>query len=98
MTEYIKHTQLVRTVMKSIFVILLLPFEFQTVRVTVYVPAAVYLCEGFSRVAVPPSPNVQAHDVGESVEVSVNVTVSGLVPEVGDAVKLGIGPGRMTVM
>ena len=48
--------------------------------------------------AVPPSPNVQAHDVGESVEVSVNVTVSGLVPEVGEAVKSGIGPGRMTVM
>ena len=42
-------------------------------------------------VEVPLSPKFQAHDVGEFVEISVNVTVSGLVPEVGEAVKLATG-------
>ena len=45
-------------------------------------------------VEVPLSPKFQAHDVGELVEVSVNVTVSGLVPEVGEAVKLATGANR----
>ena len=47
---------------------------------------------------VPPSPNDQSHDVGELKEVSVNVTVSGLVPEVGEAVKLATGAGALTVI
>ena len=38
-----------------------------------------------------PSPNDQFHDVGELVEVSVNVTVNGAVPEVGVAVKFATG-------
>jgi hypothetical protein len=76
-------------------VIFVLPVAFQTVRVTVYVPAVVYLCDGFSRVAVPPSPKVQAHEVGELVDVSVNVTVSGFVPDVGEAMKLA---AELTVM
>ena len=36
---------------------------------------------------VPPSPKFHAREVGELVEVSVNVTVSGFNPEVGEAVK-----------
>lgn len=74
---------------------MVLPVAFQMVKVTVYVPAVVYLCDGFSRVAVPPSPKVQAQEVGELVDVSVNVTISGLVPEVGEAMKLA---AELTVM
>ena len=48
-------------------------------------------------VEVPLSPKVQAHEVGELVEVSENVTVSGLVPEIGDAVKFAIGVARAAV-
>ena len=47
---------------------------------------------------VPVSPKVQAHDVGELVDVSVNVAVSGLDPEVGEAVKLATGAGALTVI
>ena len=53
-------------------------------------------------VEVPPSPKVQAREVGELMDVSVNATVSGLVPVVGEAVKLAtgavIGAGALTVM
>ena len=38
-----------------------------------------------------PSPNDQFHDVGELVEVSVNVTVNGAVPVNGVAVKFATG-------
>jgi hypothetical protein len=38
-----------------------------------------------------PSPNVQFHDVGPFVERSVNVTLSGAVPEVGVPTKLATG-------
>ena len=40
---------------------------------------------------VAPSPNVHSHDVGELVEASVNVTVSGPTPEVGVSLKLATG-------
>lgn len=49
-------------------------------------------------VEVPLSPKFQVHDVGELVEVSVNMTVSGLVPEVGEALKLATGAPALTVM
>ena len=45
---------------------------FVAVSTTVYVPAFAYVYDGFCRVDVPPSPNVQAHDVGVLVEVSMN--------------------------
>ncbi len=61
-------------------------------------PAFAYVYDGFWAVEVLPSPNDQSHEVGESVEVSVNVTVSGLTPEVGEAVKLATGAGALTVM
>jgi hypothetical protein len=49
------------------------------------VPAA-NVCDGFCTVDVPPSPKAHAHDVGDSVEVSVKDTVNGAVPDSGDAV------------
>jgi hypothetical protein len=72
------------------------------VSLAVYVPAVLYVCDGFCAVDVPPSPNSQDHDVGEPVEVSVKLTGSGAVPVVGDAVKDATGaagpPGGLTVM
>ena len=47
---------------------------------------------------VPTSPKFHAHDVGELVEVSVNATVSGAVPDVGIPVKLATGGGVVTVI
>ena len=47
---------------------------------------------------VPPSSKVQTHEVGELVDVSVNVTVSGLIPEVVLAVKLATGATALTVI
>jgi hypothetical protein len=59
-----------------------LPAELIAIRVTVYVPAVMYVCDGFSSVDVFPSPNDQTHEVGELIEESTNWTVSGAVPEV----------------
>jgi hypothetical protein len=61
------------------------------VRVTVYVPALVYVCDGFCNVDDPPSPNDQTHDVGVFVEESTNWTDSGMVPEVTFATKFATG-------
>jgi hypothetical protein len=46
------------------------------------------------------SPKFQLHDVGVLVELSVNVTVSGAVPEVGVPVKFatGVTTPEVTVM
>ena len=46
------------------------------------------MCVGFWSVDVPPSPKFQFQLVGVPVDVSVNVTESGAVPEVGVPVKL----------
>ena len=45
--------------------------------------------------AVSPSPNSHAQEVGLPVEVSVKLTVKGAVPEVGEAVNdaTGASPG-----
>ena len=69
----------------------LLPTAFVTFSVTVYVPFAEYLWEGFLSVDVLPSPKVHTHEVGELVDVSVNATVSGNFPVVGVPVKLATG-------
>jgi hypothetical protein len=50
---------------------------------------------------VPLSPKFQAHEVGELVDVSVNMTVRGLTPDVGEAVKPAtgvVGAGALTVI
>jgi hypothetical protein len=52
------------------------------VRVTVYVPGVVYICDGFWRVDEPPSPNVHVHAAGELLDASTNWTASGTGPEV----------------
>jgi hypothetical protein len=48
-------------------------------------------------VAYVPSPNVQAQDVGDPLDVSVNWTASGACPEVGDAVNAAVTPVDVTV-
>jgi hypothetical protein len=51
-------------------------------------------------VDVVPSPKVHTHDVGELVDESAKVTVSGATPEVGVPVKLAAGAtgAAVTVM
>jgi hypothetical protein len=47
--------------------------------------------EGFFVVLYVASPNDQYHEVGELIDVSVNETASGGLPEVGVPVKLATG-------
>ena len=47
--------------------------------------------DGFRVVDVPPSPKLQAQEVGEPVDVSVKATFNGAVPDVGDAVNEATG-------
>ena len=49
-----------------------------------------YVHDGLSVVLVFPSPKLQLHDIA-FVEVSVKVTVTGAVPDVGEAEKEAIG-------
>jgi hypothetical protein len=79
------------TVISPVRVVVLLPAALATVNVTVYVPAARYLCSGFSNGEPPPSPKSHDHDVGEPVDVSVNCTSSGPYPDVGEAVSEAVG-------
>ena len=69
------------------------PPVFAAVRVTEYVPSAVNVCDGFCAELVPPSPKSHDQDEGEPVEVSVNDTVTGAVPDVLEAEKEAIGAG-----
>jgi hypothetical protein len=56
------------------------------------VPRVEYVFAGFWAVEVVPSPNSHDHAVGVPVEVSVNCTSSGAVPDVGVAVKFATTP------
>jgi hypothetical protein len=78
-------------VIYPIFVSILLPAALVAVKLILYVPAVVYMCEGFSVVDVLLSPKYQDHEVGELVLISVNVTDNGKTPEVGVAEKFAIG-------
>ena len=49
------------------------------------------MCDGFFSVLELPSPKSQLQLVGMLVELSVNVTVNGAVPEVGVPVKSATG-------
>ena len=71
----------------------LVPPVFDVVMVMVYVPAAVYRCDGFCNrfPVVLPSPKFQNHDVGVFVDLSVNCTANGTVPERGLAEKVATG-------
>jgi hypothetical protein len=65
---------------------------------TVYVPDEAYEWVGFWMFEVPPSPNVQAHEVGLLDEASANWTVSGRVPVRGVPVKSATGTGGLTTI
>lgn len=65
------------TVIKLDFVILLLPLEFFTVRVTVYFPSLLYVCTGFLAVEDVPSPKFQFCEVGVPVLLSIKTTFNG---------------------
>ena len=65
----------------------MLPAELDAVNMTEYVPAELKTWVGFRSMDVPPSPKFHAQLVGLFAEVSVNVAVMGIVPEVGIAVK-----------
>ena len=45
-----------------------------------------------------PSPNIHNHDVGVFVDLSVNCTVNGAVPDVVFSVKLATGAGTVPVI
>jgi hypothetical protein len=79
------------TTISPALVTVLLPPAFVEVSVTVYVPAVVYVCTGLCSVDVPPSPNDQAHDVGEFVDASRNCTLSGMFPAVAFAWNIATG-------
>ena len=78
----------------------MLPPAFVAVMVTEYVPALEYRCTGFLIVllVVLPSPKIHNHDVGVFVELSVNVTVKGRLPDVGVPLNPATGGGRLTVI
>jgi hypothetical protein len=63
-------------------VTVLLPAAFEAVKVTVYVPAWLYVCTGFFSFELVPSPKSQFHEVGVFVLLSVKLTLRGILPEV----------------
>ena len=63
------------------------PFAFFTVKVTVYFPSLLYVCVIFLDFECLLSPKFQYHEVGDPVLLSVNVTLRGAFPEVGDRKK-----------
>ena len=65
------------------FVIVLVSVPSPTVSVTVYVPAAVYVCVGLIAVLVPPSPKSHWLVVKSPAELLANCTVSGGAPAWG---------------
>ncbi len=50
-----------------------------------YFPALEYLCVGFLAVEDVPSPKFHFHEVGVPVLLSLNATVNGEFPDVGEA-------------
>ena len=69
----------------------LAPTSLLDVSVTVYVPAAAKVCDGFCAVEVAPSPKFHDQLLGEPLEVSVNCTANGALPDSGDAVNDALG-------
>ncbi len=74
-----------------IFSAVLLPAEFFTVKVTVYVPFLVYVCRGFLTCEVFLSPKSQDLEVIVPLLLSVNFTVKGAFPEIGVAQNAATG-------
>jgi hypothetical protein len=69
----------------------LLPALLVTVRVTVKEPAELYVWMGLSWVDEYPSPKSHFQEVGFPVDLSVNCTVRGPLPEVGEPLKEAVG-------
>lgn len=72
-------------------VLVLLPLEFLTVKVTVNFPFLVYVWVALRVEEVIRSPKFQTHEVGDPVLLSVNCTFRGAFPDVGDAEKVATG-------
>jgi len=72
-------------------VLVLLPAEFFTVKLTGYFPALPYLCSGFLLVEVLLSPKFQNQEVGDPVLLSFNSTVIGDFPDLVDTEKAATG-------
>lgn len=68
-------------IVTALVVLAVKPLESVTANVTLYVPAAEYVCVGLVAVDVPPSPNVQLREAIvaglTAVEVSVKLALSG---------------------
>jgi hypothetical protein len=65
----------------------LLPAEFVTVKLTVYLPVLLYVCAGFFWVDYVLSPKLHFHDTGLLELLSVKCTFNGALPDVGNAEK-----------
>lgn len=88
------------TVIYLLMVLVLLPAEFVTVKLTVYFPALLYACTGFFTVEEVLSPNVHIHLVGIPVLLSLKLTLADTFTDAGDAVKSATGGlrGFVTLM
>ena len=73
---------------------MLLPTGLFTVKLTVYFAALLYICTGFRSVELVPSPKYHFHEVGDSVLLSVKLTLSGSFPEVVYAEKAATGASK----
>ena len=73
------------------YFLVLLPTAFLTIKLTVYFPTLLYLCTGFWSVEMLLLPKFQDQEVDDPVLLSVNFTVSGAFPVVGDAEKFATG-------
>jgi len=82
-----------------VLVVVLFPFAFVTVKLTVYFPALLYTCIGLEDIEYDPSPKFQFHVVGDPLLLSVNVTVKGAFPDTLLAINAATGSlGAVTVM
>jgi len=71
---------------------------FVAIREIVYLSMSVYMCDGFCKLDVLPSPKFQDQLVGLFDEESVNETVKLALPLTGEPVKLATGAGKLTVI
>ena len=62
--SFVAVKRMVLSTMKTVFDVVCRHPPFTTVKVTVYLPVAAYVCEGYSRVEVVPSPKFQRNDKG----------------------------------
>jgi hypothetical protein len=80
--------------------LLVCPALLATVKVTVKLPALLYVCEGFCAELDAPSPKSQLQETTAPLDWSVNCTLSGAWPELGLAEKPALtgGGGLATAM